>query len=126
MDTSDRPSADSISENLFRAKVKRFAGRLGCRGVCLCFQLFYALQNPKLPPWAKAKILGALAYFISFVDAVPDLLPGVGYTDDIFVMLAAAGTVAMYIDLEVKQKAQHQVKRFFKNCQCSDPEATSE
>jgi uncharacterized membrane protein YkvA (DUF1232 family) len=114
--------AGEFTEDLFRHKLKRFAGTVGCKGVCLAFQLYYALKNPHLPPWAKARILGALAYFISFVDLIPDVLPGVGFTDDILVMLAAAGTVALYIDEDVKQKAQNQVQKFFKDCHCADPE----
>ncbi len=107
-----------FSENVFKGKVKRYAGIIGCKGVCLAFQLFYALKNPKLPTWARIRILGALAYFLSFIDAIPDLLPGVGYTDDVLIMIAAASTVAFYLDNDVKIKAQAQVQKFFKDCDC--------
>lgn len=113
---------ETFSDSMFRSKLKRFAKKIGCKGVCTAFQLYYALQNPKLPPWAKVKILGSLAYFISFIDAVPDLLPGVGYTDDLLVMIAAASTVALYIDAGVKARAQVQVQKFFKDCDCSKVE----
>lgn len=42
-----------------------------------------------------ALIVGALVYFISPIDAVPDLLPVVGYSDDLVVLagaVAALGT----------------------------------
>ena len=108
-----------FSEELLINKVKRYAGKIGCKGICVAFQLFFALKNPKLPAWAKIRILGSLAYFISFVDAIPDLLPGVGYTDDILVLIATAATVAFYIDEDVKNKSQIQVKNFFKDCDCA-------
>lgn len=123
MDEMKKPEIDeTFSDTLFRDKLKKFSKKIGCKGVCIAFQLYYALQNPKLPPWAKVKVLGALAYFISFVDAMPDLLPGIGYTDDILVMLAAASTVAIYIDAEVRLRAQAQVHKFFKDCDCSKTE----
>lgn len=119
---SDAPlkneNTSSFSEKVFRKKIKQFASQIGCRGLCLVFQLFYALRRPDLPLWARTRILAALAYFVSFIDAVPDLLPGVGYSDDLLVLIAALGTVSFYIDAQVKQKAQDQVTRFFKDCRC--------
>jgi uncharacterized membrane protein YkvA (DUF1232 family) len=67
--------------------------------------LYYALQRPETPAWAKAVIVGALGYFISPVDAVPDPLPVVGFSDDLAVLAGALATVAAYIDAEVKAKA---------------------
>jgi len=40
--------------------------------------LFYALQSPYTPAWAKSFVLGALGYFIFPVDAIPDIVTGVG------------------------------------------------
>ena len=119
-----------FTDEMFKGKLKRYAGIIGCKGVCLAFQLFYALKNPKLPTWARIRILGALAYLLSFIDAIPDLLPGVGYTDDILVLVAAASTVAFYLDNDVRLKAQVQVQKFFKDCDCGkitvEPEAPSQ
>ncbi|MCX7934393.1 MAG: DUF1232 domain-containing protein [Planctomycetota bacterium] len=41
----------------------------------------------------KAIIVGALLYFISPFDIVPDFLPGVGYFDDIGVIALVANQV---------------------------------
>ena len=41
----------------------------------------------KLLPWM---LLAALAYLVSPVDLVPDLVPGLGFGDDAMVLLAVA------------------------------------
>ncbi|MCO5064214.1 MAG: YkvA family protein [Rhizobiaceae bacterium] len=41
----------------------------------------------------KGILLGALAYFVLPVDAIPDILAGVGFTDDVAVLSAALAAV---------------------------------
>ena len=50
-------------------------------------------------------IYGALGYFISPIDVIPDFIPVVGFTDDIGVLAAAVVMAASYIDAEAKAKA---------------------
>ena len=45
----------------------------------------------------RAILLAALAYFIMPADMVPDLLVGVGFTDDATVLATAIGLVARHI-----------------------------
>jgi uncharacterized membrane protein YkvA (DUF1232 family) len=45
--------------------------------------LYYAAQQPNTPLWAKTAIYGALGYFISPIDAIPDITPVIGYADDL-------------------------------------------
>ena len=49
---------------------------------------------------AKALITGALGYFISPLDAIPDLISGVGYTDDIGGLTSVITMVAIHIKKE--------------------------
>ena len=53
--------------------------------------LLSPLENPETPPAMKALILGAIGYIIFPIDLIPDLLPVVGYSDDV---ASAAGVVA--------------------------------
>ncbi|GET40257.1 YkvA family protein [Microseira wollei] len=103
----------TYSEESFWEKLKNFALVAGKEVVEKALLLYYALQNPKVPVWARTVILGALAYFVFPVDAVPDIFPVVGYTDDLGVLLAAIGTVAMYINDEVKQQAKQKIRDWF-------------
>lgn len=57
----------------------------------------------------KLPIVGALLYFNSAVDAVPDFIVGVGYSDDSIVLAAAAATVAAHIKPEHRQRAKEWV-----------------
>ena len=45
----------------------------------------------------RAALLGALAYFVLPIDAMPDLLPIVGFTDDAAVLAGAIKLVWMHI-----------------------------
>ena len=75
--------------------------------------LYYAAQREDTPAWAKAVIYGALGYFILPLDAIPDVMPGIGYTDDLGVLGAAITTVASYIDDSVKELAREKIAEWF-------------
>ncbi len=101
--------ANAYNDNDFWGKcrgVVRIAGR-GVLYPALC--LGYALHRPHTPVWAKATIVGALGYFISPIDAVPDVLPLVGYSDDAAVLAAAMAAVAFCIDAEVRAQAERKL-----------------
>ena len=49
----------------------------------------YRYMRDRYVPWyRKSIVIGALIYFISPIDAVPDLAPLVGYLDDLGVITA--------------------------------------
>ncbi|GIP40903.1 hypothetical protein J31TS4_41830 [Paenibacillus sp. J31TS4] len=68
--------------------------------------LFYAATDPATPKKAKAIALAALAYFILPMDAIPDILLGVGWTDDAAIILGAVKTLAGHVTDEHKAKAK--------------------
>ncbi len=50
-------------------------------------RLLYDLaRDPRVPWHAKAVAAGAVAYVISPVDVVPDIVPGVGRMDDVYIV----------------------------------------
>lgn len=99
------------SNEAFWDKVRRFRVRAGRAVLMPVLLLIYKLQKSEVPAWAKTVIIGALAYFILPIDAIPDVLPGVGFTDDAAVIAGAVATVAAYIDDEVKARARATVHR---------------
>lgn len=100
------------TEGVF-TRLKKLATRIGRPLIEKALYLYFALKNPKTPAWAKRVIYGALAYLVLPVDAIPDLLPGVGFTDDLSVITAALATVSLYINADVKAQAQEKVKKWF-------------
>ncbi|MEO6863663.1 MAG: DUF1232 domain-containing protein [Microcoleus sp.] len=106
------PQTD-YSDESFWAKLQKFALTAGREVVEKALTLYYTAQNPNVPAWAKTVVVGALTYFISPVDAIPDILVGIGFTDDLGVLLAAIATVSVYIDAKTKEKAQQKMSDWF-------------
>jgi uncharacterized membrane protein YkvA (DUF1232 family)/uncharacterized tellurite resistance protein B-like protein len=101
------------SDESFWAKLKKFAVSAGREVVEKALTLYYTAQNPNVPAWAKTVVVGALTYFISPVDAIPDILVGVGFTDDLGVLLVAIATVSVYINAETKAQAEQKMSDWF-------------
>jgi uncharacterized membrane protein YkvA (DUF1232 family) len=106
-------SPEEFSEESLWDKLAQFARVAGKQVVEKVLWLYFVLLKPGTPVWVRGTIVGALAYFIWPADAVPDFLPLVGYTDDLGVLAAAVTTVAMYIDEDVKAKAQRKMQDWF-------------
>ena len=101
------------SENSFWEKVKGFAIKAGREVIEKALILYYCLQDPNTPRWAKASIIAALGYFICLIDAIPDLTPGIGFADDLGVLVAAFSTVAQHVREEHKEKAREKLAIWF-------------
>lgn len=101
------------SEDGFWSKIKQFAKVAGIEVIGKALQLYYTFQNSNTPAWAKTVIIGALGYFISPIDAIPDITPVIGYVDDVGVLTAAIATVSTYITDDIKEKALSKVNEWF-------------
>jgi len=102
-----------FSEESFWDKLKNFAIKAGKEVIEKALALYYCLQDKDTPVWAKTVIVGALGYFISPIDAIPDALPVVGFSDDLGVLVLALASVAAHIKEEHKKKAQEAIKQWF-------------
>jgi len=96
--------AKEYTESSFWEKLKKFAKTAGAEVIEKALQLYYTMQESATPLWAKTVIIGALGYFISPIDAIPDAIPFIGYSDDLGVLVAAMATVSSYITDDVKSK----------------------
>ena len=97
----------------FWEKVKKFAKKAGVKVIYAALKLYYAAQSDSTPAWAKGVIYGALGYFILPVDLIPDIMPGVGFTDDLAVLAAALITVAAHITPDVKNQSREKLSQWF-------------
>jgi uncharacterized membrane protein YkvA (DUF1232 family) len=99
------PAPHWYSPKRLWSKLARCALKAGRKCVLTALALFYCLQDKETPAWAKGIIMGALGYLILPMDAIPDAIPVVGFSDDWAALVAALGTVTAYIKDEHKQKA---------------------
>ncbi|MGP4844589.1 YkvA family protein [Marinobacter sp. 1Y8] len=107
------PWASQYSESSFWGKLAHRTKQLGRRPAELGLVLFYTLREPGTPTWCKAVISGSLGYFISLIDAVPDLTPVLGYTDDISVMIASIAILGAHVTPDIRRRAHHRADTIF-------------
>ncbi len=103
----------AYSEEGFWYTLRRFAVGAGRELSEKALMLYYAARRPETPTWARATIYGALGYFIAPLDAIVDITPGIGYSDDLGVLALAFVTVTRYIDDGVRNRARRTVDRLF-------------
>ena len=103
----------SISVEAFFKKIGKYAKDAGVKVIYSGLLLYYAFESQNTPKKAKAIIIGALGYLILPVDVVTDLLPVIGFVDDLGVLAYALAQVALSIDDQVKQKAREKLKDLF-------------
>lgn len=112
-DTNYDKYSNEYTQKALVEKLKNNTVKAGKKLVYVVLLLYYTLQKDNVPLKAKTAILGALGYFIVPIDAIPDLLPMIGLTDDFGALMIALATVSMYIDDEVKRKAKAQLDQWF-------------
>lgn len=67
---------------------------------------YYAAFDPRTPRRVRLTLLAALAYFVLPVDAVPDVILCLGFTDDAAVLAAVLRTVGAHVREEHRVKAR--------------------
>jgi uncharacterized membrane protein YkvA (DUF1232 family) len=105
--------AQYYSDADFWAKVRTAALAAGREGIHKALCLYYSACDPATPMWAKGAILGALGYFIFPIDAIPDAIPVIGYSDDLAVLAAAVLAVAAHLTPEHRKRADETIRTWF-------------
>ena len=106
---------DFFKDDSFWDKIKNYSLRIGLKGIYFALILYYLLQKNNIPLKEKTLILGALGYLIAPFDFIPDLLPGMGFVDDIGALTVVIKKLSKYIDEAVKYQAKSKLKEWFKN-----------
>lgn len=95
------------------SKIKETAKKAGLRAIYMALLLYYALESPTISVMDKAIIYGALGYFITPIDIVPDILPLIGLSDDIAVLAWAFSRVKHNVNDLTREKAKTKLKIWF-------------
>ena len=85
-----------------RNKPKVVAGAAGAV-VNSLGSLISALDNPATPTKMKALIIGAIGYILLPLDLIPDVMPAVGYTDDLASAAGVVAAVAAYSNFSLEE-----------------------
>ena len=67
---------------------------------------YYLARDPETPLRTKGIIYGALAYFVLPTDAIPDVIAGLGFTDDAAVLMTLMTVLGTAIKPKHKAKAE--------------------
>ena len=67
---------------------------------------WFCATDPATPASAKGILVAALAYFVLPLDAIPDFIAGIGFTDDAAVLALAIRTVSRHMKPEHYARAR--------------------
>jgi uncharacterized membrane protein YkvA (DUF1232 family) len=101
---NDEARNEAIVRKGFATKAKRYLRKLPLAAQVVA--AYFCLLDPRTPMWVKATVAAALAYFILPLDAIPDVLPGIGLSDDLGVLSAALSAISTYITDDHHSKAR--------------------
>jgi uncharacterized membrane protein YkvA (DUF1232 family) len=72
---------------------------------------YYCAFDRSTPLRAKGILLAALAYFVLPLDAVPDFILGLGFTDDLTVIVTAIAMIRSHMKPEHRDRARETLER---------------
>lgn len=91
-------------ERGFLPKIRKAAARIPFAADAL--SVWWCARDPATPTAAKGMMMAALAYFVLPTDAIPDVLPALGLTDDAAVIAAVIAIVGKNLKPRHKDAAK--------------------
>jgi uncharacterized membrane protein YkvA (DUF1232 family) len=99
-----RSTHPEVEDRTFWRKVAAVAGRVPFTTEVVA--AYFAMRDRHTPWRHKAVLAGAIAYFIMPIDAIPDFILPMGYTDDAAAIAAAVAAASMSIREEHRLAAR--------------------
>ena len=91
----------------FWTKMARMAARIPFAEDAVA--AYYCAMDSGTPTHVKGILLAALAYFIMPIDALPDILPFLGFTDDAAVIAIALSKIRQHMKPEHRDQARQKL-----------------
>ena len=95
---------EAVVRGGFRRKLRATIGRVPF--VEDVVAAFYCAVDTRTPLYVKAVLMGAIAYFITPTDVIPDFIAALGYTDDAAVVMAAIRAVGSNLNPGHRERAR--------------------
>lgn len=108
------------SESGLMSKLTNMALKAGSKVVWNVLLLYYVLKSPGVSARDRAIIISALGYFILPIDLLPDVIPGVGFTDDLAALAFAIKAVYDNITPVVRSQAEAKMRQWFPSFRPND------
>lgn len=109
-----------FTETSLWKKIKKASRSAGTKVVYAVLLLFYVLNDKSTSMKTKVSIAAALGYFILPTDAIFDLTPLIGYSDDMGVLLFVLTQVTSNVTPEIKLKARRKLSDWFRDVNPAD------
>ena len=93
----------------FWPKIRRVAAKVPFAKQALA--VWFCAKDDETPMAAKGMMLAALAYFVLPVDAVPDIIVGLGYTDDAAVFMALMSVLGKNLKPRHHEAAERTIEK---------------
>jgi uncharacterized membrane protein YkvA (DUF1232 family) len=103
-----RDGSDEALRHRFWRKLRPIVARIPFAEDLLA--AYYCAFDRQTPLAVKGTLVAAIAYFVLPADAIPDVLPVIGFTDDAAVLAAALRMVASHITPEHRGLAQEKLR----------------
>ena len=110
---------EQIVEEGFWPKIRRVAAKAPFAKEAL--SVWYCAKDDDTPLAAKGMMLAALAYFVMPVDAVPDFIAGLGYTDDAAVFMALISVLGKNLKPRHHEAAERVVEQLREEATAAPP-----
>jgi uncharacterized membrane protein YkvA (DUF1232 family) len=100
----------SVVDEQLLLRLLRRGGRVVARPAFECLEL---LLDADTPPQVRLTVMAALTYLLMPMDLLPDLLPAVGFSDDLVALTTLLGTCWRHRTPPIRQRAQRRLDRWF-------------
>jgi uncharacterized membrane protein YkvA (DUF1232 family) len=109
----DNSYSSHYNERSLFAKIRKFSISAGQQVIYTVLLLYYMMKSPHVNVKTKITIAAALGYFILPTDAIPDLAPIIGFSDDLGVLVFVLLQISKSLTPEIRQQARQKMAEWF-------------
>lgn len=86
---------EKVMRSAFWEKLRRFAGKVPFAEDLAA--AWYCAKDPRTPMRVRGTLVAALTYFVLPTDVIPDFILGLGFSDDMTVLMIAYSLVSNHV-----------------------------